>query len=254
MLSLAPSSGRGARAAAADPGLDAVLNASRQRIEKLDYRISGRITRVDPNGKRTSYKLVAKAHWFPDGLRLLNVISGPGTEKTSMLVHMAPTGKLTIEAMQPGDKAPAVVPFEHWGDPVVGSGFSYEDMVEDQFFWKSQDLLPAQKYGARDCFVLKSSPGAQDRTTYASVTSWIDRGILIPVQVVKTLRGGEQKEFLYYGLRQTGGLWSASQIEVKSAGKPGSSMLVIEGGSPKANLTRKDFDLTEAGASAEPAK
>jgi hypothetical protein len=66
---------------------------------------------------------------------------------------------------------------------------------------------------------------------------------------VKTLRGtGQQKEFIYYGLRQVRGDWSASQVEAKLQDKPGSSMMVIEGGSPKANLGRKDFDLTPSSA------
>ena len=67
------------RAFAANPNLETVLTGSRQRIEKLDYRATGRLTRVEGNGKRTSYKFVAKAHWFPDGLRLLCEISGPGS-------------------------------------------------------------------------------------------------------------------------------------------------------------------------------
>jgi hypothetical protein len=128
-------------------------------------------------------------------------------------------------------------------------------MIESQFFWKNQKLLAPEKYGARDCFVLKSMPGSQDRTHYDSVTSWIDRGILYPVHVVKTLRGtGQQKEFIYYGLRQVGGAWSASQVEAKVQGKPGSSMLVIEGGSGKANLGRKDFDISHSSAQGEKVK
>src|ERR1700740_3590521 len=79
------------RAIAANPDLETVLTGSRQRIEKLDYRMSGRLTRVEGNGKRTSYKFVAKAHWFPDGLRLLCEISGPSLEKTSLLLHMSVT-------------------------------------------------------------------------------------------------------------------------------------------------------------------
>jgi len=59
------------RAFAANPDLETVLTGSRQRIEKLDYRATGRLTRVEGNGKRTSYKFVGKARWFPDGLRLL---------------------------------------------------------------------------------------------------------------------------------------------------------------------------------------
>jgi hypothetical protein len=229
-----------------------VVTGSRQRIEKLDYRASGRLTRVDGNGKRTSFKFVGKAHWFPDGLRLLCEIAGPGSEKTSLLVHMTVTGHVTIDARLPGEKAASVLPFERWNDPLVGTDFSYEDMVESQFFWKHQELLAPEKCGARDCFVLKSTSASQDRTHYDSVTSWIDRHILFPVRVVKTLHGaGQQKEFVYYGLRQVGGDWSASQVEAKQLGKPGSSMLAIEAGSGKAHLQRKDFDIGQSSAQAE---
>jgi len=243
------------RAFAANPDLEAVLTGSRQRIEKLDYRAIGRLTRVEGNGKRTNYKFVAKAHWFPDGLRLLCEISGPGSERTSVLLHMTVSGYITIEAVLPGEKAASVLPLERWNDPLVGTDFSYEDMVESQFFWKNQELLAPEKYGARDCYVLKSKSGSQDRTYYDSVTSWIDRGILFPVHVVKTLRGtGQQKEFIYYGLRQVGGVWSAAKVEAKLHGKPGSSILVIEGGSAKANLGRKDFDISQSSAQGEKAK
>ena len=232
---------------AANPDLETVLTGSRQRIEKLDYRLSGRLTHVEGDGKRTNYKFAAKAHWFPDGLRLLCEISGPGSEKTKLLVHMSASGHVTIEAVLPGLKAVKTLPFENWNDPLVGTDFSYEDMVESQFFWKNQELLASEKYGARDCFVLKSISGSQDRTYYDSVTSWIDRSILFPVHVVKTLRGtGQQKEFIYYGLRQVGGLWSATQVEAKLQGKPGSSILAIEFGSGKANLGRKDFSIGQS--------
>jgi hypothetical protein len=243
------------QAFAANPDLQTLLTGSRQRIEKLDYRATGRLTRVEGDGKRTSYKFVAKAHWFPDGLRVLFEISGPGSEKTSLLLQMSASGRVTVEAVLPGEKAPSVLPFERWNDPLVGTDFSYEDMVESYFFWKNQELLAPEKYGARDCFVLKSMPGAQDRTYYESVTSWIDRGILFPVHVVKTLRGkGQQKEFIYYGLRQVGGAWSASQVEAKLQGKPGSSILVIEGGSGKANLGRKDFVISQSSPQGEKVK
>jgi hypothetical protein len=244
------------RACAANPDLETVLTGSRQRIEKLDYRATGRLTRVEGDGKRTSYKFLAKAHWFPDGLRLLCEITGSGSgEKTSLLLQMSVSGRVTIEAVLPGEKTARALPFEHWNDPLVGTDFSYEDMVENQFFWMNQELLPPEKYGARDCFVLKSKSGSQVRSYYDSVTSWIDRGILFPVHVVKTLRGtGQQKEFIYYGLRQIGGVWSATQVEAKLQGKPGSSILAIDGGSGKANLKRQDFDISQSSAQAEKAK
>ena len=246
--------GHPSRAVAANSA-ETALTASRQRIEKLDYRVNGRLTRAEGSGKRTSYKFAAKAHWFPDGLRVLCEISGPGTEKTSVLLHMTVSGHVTIETVLPGEKAASVLPFERWNDPLVGTDFSYEDMVESQFFWKHQDFLAPEKYGARDCFVLKSVSGAEDRTYYASVTSWIDRGILFPVHVMKTLRGtGQQKEFIYYGLRQVGGVWSATRVEAKYLGKPGSSILVMEAGSAKAKLGRKDFDIGQSSTRTEKVK
>ena len=239
---------------AADSSQDPALIGSRQRIEKMDYRMSGRLTRVDGDGKRTNYKFVAKGHWFPDGLRLLCEISGPGSEKTTFLLRMNVSGQVTIEAALPGQKTASTLPFERWGDPLVGTDFSIEDMVENQFFWKNQEALPPEKFGARDCYVLKSKPGSQDRTHYDSVTTWIDRGILFPVHAVKTMHGtSQQKEFIYFGLRQVGGVWSASQVEAKVQGKPGSSLLVVEGGSGKAKLAAKDFDLSQFGAQGEKA-
>jgi hypothetical protein len=243
------------RVCAANSDLETVLTGSRRRTENLDYRLTGRLTRVEGNGKRTSYKFVAKAHWFPDGLRLVCEISGPGSAKTSLLLHMSVNGHVTIEAVLPGEEAARELPFERWNDALVGTDFSYEDMVESYFFWKNQEVLAPEKYGVRDCFVLKSTSGPQDRTYYDSVTSWIDRSILFPVHVVKTLHGtGKQKEFIYYGLRQVGGAWSASQVEAKLQGKPGSSILVIEAGSPKANLGLKDFALSQSSAQEEKVK
>jgi hypothetical protein len=210
---------------------------------------------VEGNGKRTSYKFSAKGHWFPDGLRLLCVVSGPGSEKTSLLLHMNVAGRVTIEAELPGEKTASALPFEHWNDPLAGTDFTYEDMVENQFFWKNQETLAPEKYGARDCFVLKSKPGPQDRTHYDSATSWIDRTILFPVHVVKTVHGtGQQKEFISYGLRQNGGAWGASKVEAKVTGKPGYSILEVEGGSGKANLGAKDFELSQFSAQDEKVK
>src|SRR5580693_9781052 len=104
---------------AVNPDLETVLTGSRQRIEKLDYRVTGRLTRVEGDGKRTNYKFAAKAHWFPDGLRVLCEISGPGSEKTTVLLHMTVSGHLTIEALLPGEKSASVLPFERWNEPLV---------------------------------------------------------------------------------------------------------------------------------------
>jgi hypothetical protein len=207
---------------------------------------------VDANGTRTSDGITIKAHWFPGVLRVLVEIGT--TSKTGanslvsahipihILLEMRPNGQTTIQIAHPGDKAPTIMPFDKWSDGPLGPGFSYEDFLEPQYFWANQTALEETKYGARDCDVVKSTPAATDRTHYAGIQTWLDHGIGFPVYVEKTLKGtGAVKEFTYIGLRHDGGVWSASQVEVKTHGHAGSTLLIIDRGSPKANLGLGDF-------------
>jgi hypothetical protein len=155
---------------------------------------------------------------------------------------MRPNGQNTIQIAHPGDKAAATLPFENWSDGPAGPGVSYEDFLESQYFWPGQTVVEEMKFGARDCDVLKSTPGAADRTHYAQVKSWLDHSIGFPVYVEKTLKGtGVVKEFTYFGLRHDGGVWSAAQVESKIRGQGGSTLLIIDRGSAKANLGLGDF-------------
>jgi hypothetical protein len=155
---------------------------------------------------------------------------------------MRPNGQNMIQIAHPGDKAPATIPFDRWSDGPLGPGFSYEDFLEPQFFWPGQAVADQAKFGARNCDVLISTPGAEDKTHYAQVKTWLDHGIGFPVYVEKTLKGtGSVKEFTYFGLRHDGGVWSASQIESKIRGHGGSTLLIIDHGSAKANLSLGDF-------------
>ena len=219
-----------------------------RRMEAADFRVTGRLVEASGGGSRKSYNLTVKAHRFPDGLRILCEITAPAEARQRILIKMTPTGQRIIEISKPGEKAPHALPFEKWGDGIQGTAFSYEDLAESQFLWAQQALLPDAKYGARDCRVLKSEPGAADRSHYSAVSTWIDKLTGAPVFVQKTLQdGGKIKEFISYGLRQTGGFWSASQIEAKVQGSGGSSLLIFERGTANAKLTRGDFDAAGAG-------
>jgi hypothetical protein len=228
------------------------LEASRQRLQTADYRASGHLVRVQANDIRISYPVTIKAHWFPGVLRVqleigtgskygANPVSAAFHLPAHILLEMRPGGRNTILIAHPGDKEPAALPFEKWTDGLLGPEFSYEDFLEAQYFWAEQMALGEKKFGARDCDVVKSTPGATDKTHYADVTTWIDHGIGFPVYVEKTLQGGTVKEFTYYGLRQERGLWSAHQVEAKIRGQAGSTLLIIDRGTPKANLSLKDF-------------
>jgi hypothetical protein len=228
----------------------AVLATPRQNVEKADFRASGHLVRVDASGARTSYGISIKAHWFPGVLRVLVEIVPPANAsakagpdaRAHILLDMRPNGQNSIQIAHPGDKAPAALPFDKWSEGPLGDGFSYEDFLEQQYFWPEQTVVEEAKFGARDCDVLKSMPSAEDRTHYAAIKTWLDRSIGFPVYVEKTLKGSATvKEFTYYGLRHDGGVWSANQVEAKVRGHAGSTLLIVDRGSAKANLGIGDF-------------
>ena len=232
--------------------VNTALAAPRQRLQSADYRASGHLIHVQANGVRISFPITIKAHWFPGVLRVLLDLgaasktgedaSGNAHFPTHILLEMRPGGKNVVQITHFGDTNPVILPFDKWSDGPLGNGFSYEDLLEQQYFWPGQALLEETKFGARDCDVLKSTPGAADRTHYAEIKTWLDHSIGFPVYVEKTLKGtGAVKEFTYFGLRHEGGIWSANQVEAKTRGQAGSTLLILDRGSAKANLGLGDF-------------
>lgn len=218
------------------------LAAQRKLVESADFETVGRLVRVGPSGARTSYGISIKAHGFPGVLRVLVDVTSPQAARAHVLLETHFNGESSIAIAHPGDHAMTALPFAAWSDGPLGSGFSYEDFLEQQYLWPEQTLEPEAKYGARDCDVVKSAPGTADRTHYAQVKTWLDHTIGFPVYAEKTVKGtGQVKEFTYYGLRHNGGVWSASQVEEKTRGQGGSTLLIIDRGSAKANLKLSDF-------------
>ena len=237
----------GASASAAGPA-DApnVLSEARQAVQSADFRAAGHLIRVDGSGARTNYSISVKAHWFPGVLRVFLDVSPPAGSSPSarahILIEMRPDGKNAVQIAHPGDKAPAPLPFDKWTDGPLGSGFSYEDFTEQQYFWPTQAPLENTTYGARNCDLLKSAPGPADRTHYSQVKTWLDHSIAFPVYVEKSLKASAAvKQFTFSGLRHDGGVWSAHQVEEKTSGQGGSTLLIIDRGSAKANLGLGDF-------------
>lgn len=226
-----------------------IINTARQRVQASDFSATGHLVWVEPSGTRISYPITIKGHWFPGVLRIRaelgngskSVGTGAGAA-THALIEMRPDGQDEIWIAHPGDKTPSELPFSRWSEGPLGSSFSYEDFLEEQVFWPGQILVEAAKFGARDCEVVKSTPVASDKTHYSEVKTWFDRTIDFPVYVEKTVKEtGAVKEFTSYGLRKDGGVWSAHQIEMKTRGKGGSTLLIVDRGTTKANLTLNDF-------------
>lgn len=222
------------------------LDMAKKRVEEADFRATGRFVVVDAGGKRTNFPMTLKGRWMEGALHLLCVISGPPEAAERVWMMVGPDGKASVKVEKAGEKTPHEVPVAKWGDAVVGA-MSFDDLLESQYFWAAQSVTPHVKYGARDCDLVTSTAGPSDKTGYAVVKTWLDEKIGFPVHAEKTeKRGGAVKDFTYYGLRQTEGVWSASQVEAKVRGgqgaSQGSTLLVIERGSPHAHVGPEEFN------------
>ncbi len=227
----------------AAPSLPTLLARVRAVRDAADFRATGRLVSVLPSGQRKNYQLALRARSFAGVLNLFCEVTDPPAARVRLLLESRPSGDNLIRLGHAGDPALRELPFERWGEALLGTAFSYEDLLDTQFLWRNQTLAGETRYGARDCFILRSTPGPADRTHYSSVTTWLDRASAFPVKIEKTLRlSGSVKEFLYYGLRQSKGVWSASQIECRVQGQPGSSLLIVSRGAEKTNLAEREFD------------
>lgn len=218
----------------------------RARLEAVraatDFRAYGRLVRVAALGERQTYRLSVRARWFSGNVKIFCEITDPAPARVRLLLESPAAGPGSIRTGRAGDARPVTVPFERWGEALLGTAFTYEDLLENHFQWRQQVLTGETRYGARACYLVKSTPDGDDHSHYASVTSWLDRESLYPVRVEKTLRSsGATEEFLYYGLRQSKGIWSASQIEVKTPGQPGSSLLIVTRGAAKVHVAPGEF-------------
>ena len=220
-----------------------VMEHLRSARQTAAFQVEGRLVRVDAQGRRTSYRLSWKGKSFADTIKVLWEVTDPAPARLKVLIETPAKGRPTIRLAKAADREAAELPPERWGQPLLDSELAYEDLTDAHLFWPRQTLVAEENYGARSCYKIRSEPGANEPSGYAAVTSWIDKEIYFPVFMEKLVkRSGAKKEFLFSGLRESKGLWGARQMEVRIAGEPMRTLLIITRGSANPNLTDTDFD------------
>jgi len=143
-------------AAASDAS--AVVAASRQRVQAADFRASGHLVRVDADGQT-----LERRHYRESAL----VSRRPARHGRDYVPSRSTCPYSARDAPQwakcdpncPSRRQDSLYPaFDKWTDGPLGTGFSYEDFLEAQYFWPSQ-AVEETKYGMRDCDLLKSFAG-----------------------------------------------------------------------------------------------
>ncbi len=162
-----------------------VLARVRTARNATDFRAGGRLVRVTAAAERKVYQISLKAHAFVDQLKTLCEVTDPPVARERLLIESNSAGRGRILEGRAGEAAAKELAPAQWGDALLGSDFSYEDLLESQLLWKKQALVETAPCGARNCYVIKSEPAAEDRSQYSAVTTWLDRDIYYPVRIEK---------------------------------------------------------------------
>jgi hypothetical protein len=218
--------------------LSDVLSHIQANRNASDFKATGRIVQIEGLQRKT-YQFSMRAKTISGVFKLFCEITDPAPSRIRLLLQSFPDGHSLVRAAHVSDHVPSDLSPEQ---DLLGTNFSLEDLFESQFMWKNQKLLEESMYGTRPSVVLKSQPSPSDKTTYSSVTSWLDKNIYYPLKEEKVIKAsGATKEYIFYGLRESQSVWSATQIECKTKGKPGSTLLIISRGSEKAHLDESAF-------------
>jgi len=80
---------------------------------------------------------------------------------------------------------------EQMKEPLFGGDLSYEDVIENFFTWEHQAIVGTEIVDRVSCQILESKPDKGQRSSYASVRTWVDARRLVPLRVEKYTASGQ---------------------------------------------------------------
>ena len=221
----------------------ALMEKIRAQRHAADFRAEGRLVRAAGHGPRKTYRFSWKAKGFQGTLKALFVVTDPSPDRLGILIDAPDLGRATIRIARPGDAGAMELATERWGEPLLDTALTCEDLADSHYGWSSHALVGEKPLGSRMCYVVRSQPTPGESSGYSSVTSWIGRDSVLPVYVEKILkRSGATKRFIYSGIHRSKDTWGARQVEIRLDGVAEPTYLVLTSGTGNANLTLDDFD------------
>ncbi len=130
-------------------------------------------------------------------------------------------------------------------DGIFGSALAYEDLVDDFYGWKSQQVVGEETIGRVACWILESKPAAGQASSYSSVRTWVDAKRTVPVRIEKYGAGGGlvRRITVTRLVKDDINRLIPATFTVQRAGMEGET--VLEGSSIKHDVTLTDADFTE---------
>ncbi len=181
-------------ALSAEPGAEAIsakdlaarLNAWQQdgisyvRLRMVVSQPSGKNTlqiQIKARRTKTTTDVVYQILWPKERKGESLLLRKTGGQSASGSIFVPPATLRSLDASQ-------------MKEPLFGSDLSYEDLVDNFFSWERQAIVGTEDVDGVSCQILESKPGKGDRSSYASVRTWVDTRRLIPLRIEKYAASG----------------------------------------------------------------
>jgi hypothetical protein len=174
--------------AADGPALTAADLASRMNAIRMDGTAFVRL-RMEINGGG-AIQIQAHQRLTQAGSDVVYQILFPKERKgESVLLRKPSSSAVSGSAFTPPDTLKPLTAAE-LKTGLFGSDLAHEDVVENFFAWSQQTLVGTEDIGRVSCLILESRPSGSDRSSYASVRTWIDPRRMVPMRVEKNNASG----------------------------------------------------------------
>ena len=174
-----------ASAAESEPtAISATELAARLAAKQQDGTSHIRVKMEVADGAKGALQLQIKSRASRAGTDLVYQVLFPKERKGEAVLLRKSGGRISGTLFTPPD---AVRPLTvaQLDEPLFGSDLSYEDVIDNFFAWDQQAIVGTEVIDRVTCQILESKPGKSERSSYASVRTWVDTRRLVPLRVEK---------------------------------------------------------------------
>ncbi|HTY17783.1 MAG TPA: outer membrane lipoprotein-sorting protein [Myxococcota bacterium] len=131
------------------------------------------------------------------------------------------------------------------GEPVLGSDFSFEDVVPRELEDATYQRLPDDVVDGRPTYVIEVTPRPDARSQYSRFRSWVDRERSVVLKTLYWDEAGVQVKELdapSAEVRSFDGVWVPMRVEMRDRPNDSYTYIVIEELAPNPLIEDAEFD------------
>lgn len=170
-----------ATAAESEPAISAPELARRLSEKQQDGTSLIRLRMTTPGG---ALQVQIKSRASRAGKDLVYQVLFPKERKGEAVLLRRSGGRITGTLFTPPDTTRPLSAAQ-LEEPLFGSDLSYEDIIEDFFAWDQQAIVGTEAVDRIPCTILESKPSKSERSSYASVRTWVDTRRFVPLRIEK---------------------------------------------------------------------